>query len=107
MIDIGTVLNKISDTVDERSNETKVFGLKFLTAEGLIREMQCRKSVKMPKAGLKEEGATRKGKMNYNLKVNGVLLLQDLEAQAPRSVKASCILQFKDFKTQHWEDVRH
>lgn len=106
MIDIGTVLNKFNDTVDERTSETKAFGIKVLTATGEVREMVCRKNVKSPKARLESEPEER-GKMNYNLKKNGVMLVQDLEAMAPRSVKVACILQFKDFLSNHWEDVRH
>lgn len=106
MIDIGTVLNKLSDTVDEFSNETKEFGLKVLVADGDVREMLCRKNAKL-KSSSKQGGTHVKGKLNYNLQMKGALLLYDVEVKEFRSIKAACILQFKDFKSNDWLDVRH
>lgn len=100
-------MNKLSDTVDELSNETKKFGLKALTADGSVREMVCRKNVKSPRMALKKGGLDGRGGVNFNLKMNGLILVFDEEAKAPRSIKAACILQFRDFKKTTWEDVKH
>lgn len=106
MIDIGAVLNKLNILIDDESNQTKQFEFQVLTSDG-VREMLCRKNVSSPKAGLVNGAIAPKGKFNYKLKMKGVILVQDLVANAPRSIKAACILQFKDFGSNQWVDVRH
>lgn len=106
MIDAGTVLNKLNELIDD-ANQTKEYGLQVLTADGSVREMQCRKNVSSPRAALVSGSTSSRGKFNYKLKSKGIVLVQDLTANAPRSIKAACILQFKDFNSTQWIDVRH
>lgn len=105
-IDIGTVLNKFNDTVDDHTHEVKTFGIRFLKADGSIRTMIARKNVKQPKTGFKPK-ANEKGKLNYNLQYNGVMLLTDTEANGSRAVKTSMIFGFRDHRSSTWLNVRH
>ncbi len=107
MIDAGTVLNKLNILIDDETNQTKEFGLQVLTSDGSVREMLCRKNVSSPRAALVKGKTAPRGKFNYNLKMNGIVLVQDVIANSPRSIKAACILQFKDFGSSQWVDVRH
>lgn len=106
VIDIGTVLNKFNQTVDEGTTDVKSFGIKFLTEDGHIREMTCRKNVRAPKHGLSRK-LDERGKLNYNLKYNGVMLLRDEKIDEPRSVKVATIGKFRDHKSEIWQNVRH
>lgn len=106
VIDIGTVLSKFDDTIDELTHEVKDYGIRFITSDGRIRTMRARKNVKSPR--LKTDGTyEERGKLMYNLKRNGVLLLSDLDIDEPRSVKVAMIYGFKDFKNDTWLRVKH
>jgi len=106
-IDIGTVLNKFDDLVDEAQNKTRTYGIRFFTADGRIREISnARKNVKIP-------GRSRTGSNNlrsrsmFNLKFNGVMLLFDEDSQNYRSVKVAQMFQFRDPKSKIWLDIFH
>ncbi|HTF19358.1 MAG TPA: hypothetical protein VK658_14860 [Chryseolinea sp.] len=106
VIDIGTVLAKFDDTVDEHSQAVKSYGVQFITSDGRFRTMKARKNVKSPSTPL--QGLTdERGRVMYNLKRNGVMLLQDLDLSEPRSVKVAMICGFKDFNTDTWLRVKH
>ena len=106
VIDIGTVLAKFDDTFDEISHQVKEYCIRFITADGRLRTMRARKNVKHPKAQL-EMPLEERGKVMYNLKRNGVMLLEDLDINEPRSVKVAAICFFKDFKGEQWQCVKH
>jgi hypothetical protein len=106
IIDIGTVLNKFDDTVDEIVSSVKEYGIMAITEDGRVRSMRCRKNVKSPKQQL-QGPLQERGKVMFNLKRNGTLLLQDLDLQLPRSPKVACIFQFRDFNQTTWYKVRH
>lgn len=106
VIDIGTVLAKFDDTIDEASHEVKEYGIRFITSDGRYRTMRARKNVKIPT--LKLDGTPEaRGKLMYNLQRNGVMLLQDLDLSEPRSVKVVMICGFKDYKSETWLRVKH
>lgn len=105
-IDIGTILNKFDDTYDERSNEVKTYGIKYLKRKDgngnvLGSMVSCRKNVKNPKARLKG-GNNERGKFRFNLKESGTILLHDESTGNTRSVKVSCIYAFRDHNGQRW-----
>lgn len=104
-VDIGTVLRKFDDTVDLVTSEVKEYGIRFITRDGRLRTMRARKNVKAPKQQLAKP-LDPKGKVMYNLKRAGVILLQDLKINEPRSVKVACITQFRDYKSNQWHRVR-
>lgn len=104
-IDIGTLLNKIDNTVDDESMEVRRFGIRYLTEKGTGEMLDCRKNVKDPFKN--QKGKTpEKGKFKYNLKQKGTILLTS-EEKAYRSVLVSAIYEFKDFKSSRWIRVRH
>jgi hypothetical protein len=105
-IDIGTVLNKFDDTVDELNLQVKEYGLRFITADGRLRTIRARKNVKAPKQQLREP-LQSKGRVMFNLKRNGTILLEDLDIHEPRAVKVAMITHFKDFKSTSWLPVFH
>lgn len=105
MIDIGTVLNKLNDTVDEGTQAVKNYGLRFLKQNGETREVRCRKNVKSPRQGMK--GKDPRGKELYNLKRNGLMLIQDIDIDEPRSIKVSMIYGFRDYQSSKWLNVFH
>lgn len=105
VIDIGTVLAKFDDTIDEVSHAVKEFGIRFITSEGRVRTMRARKNVKSP--SLKIQTPEERGKLMYNLKRNGVMLLEDLDINEPRSVKVAMIFGFRDFSSSTWLRVKH
>jgi hypothetical protein len=106
VIDIGTVLNKLNDTVDEHDSTVKEYGIRVMTADGRLRTMRCRKNVKSPKQQLRSALDPR-GKVMFNLKRNGTLLVQDLDLDEPRSPKVAFIYHFRDFNETTWSRVRH
>lgn len=101
VIDIGSVLNRFNDTVDLRTTEVKIYGIRFLRDNGTIRTMLCRKNVKTPGRGKKKPV----GDGMYNLKRTGTLLVG--EGELMRSVKPASIFQFKDHNSKEWIRVHH
>jgi hypothetical protein len=106
VIDIGTVLNRFDDTYDEQNNLVKSFCIKFITEDGRVRSMHCRKGVKAPKQQLKN-GNQDRGKFRFNLKRNGSILLHDIDINESRSPKVAMIFMFKDFNSTEWLKVFH
>jgi hypothetical protein len=106
MIDIGSVLRHFDNTVDEMDLTVKEYGIRFITADGRLRTMRARKNVKEPKRGLRQP-LENKGKVLFNLKRNGTMLLQDLDVNEPRAVKVAAICQFKESNSQEWHNVFH
>jgi hypothetical protein len=106
MIDIGTVLKKFDNTVDDTDFTVKEYGIRFITSDGRLRTMIARKNVKDPKRALRGPLQDR-GKTMFNLKRNGTMLVQDIDLGQPRAVKVSAITQFKDFRSTEWHNVFH
>lgn len=106
-IDIGTVLNKFDDTYDERNQAVKEYGIRFITEDGRLRTMRCRKGVKAPQQQLVKEGNQPRGKFRFNLQYHGAILLHDLDINESRSPKVAMITQFKDYKSSTWVNVYH
>lgn len=107
MVQIGieAVLDKLNDTVDINNSTVKTFGLRFINAEGETREIVCRKHTK--DATKKVSGKDERGKDYYNLQRNGVMLLQDMDANHPRSIKTAMIYGFRDYQSDVWYNVFH
>jgi hypothetical protein len=104
-IGIENVLVKLNDTVDNQTTTVKTYGLRFITKEGEQREITCRKSTKMPKVEVSDQD--KRGQQYYNLKRNGILLLEDINAGHPRSIKAAMIYGFRDYQSPIWLNVFH
>jgi hypothetical protein len=103
-IDIGTVLAKFDDQVNEINFAVNTYQVRFITADGRLRTLHGRKNVKSPHQQLATPLEAR-GKVNYNLKRAGIMLLHDLEAQAPRTVKPATFCHFLHSGT--WLKIRH
>lgn len=101
MIDIASVLRKLDDTYDEGTQEVKEYGLRFITSDGRLRTMVCRKNEKNPGKGSRKP--TRLP--HYNLKRSGTMLVT--EASHPRAIKPATICAFRDYKTTAWIPVFH
>jgi len=106
MIDIGTVLMKFDDTYDEGDLQVKNYGIKFITLDGRVRTMRARKNVKSPKQQLRTPQRAR-GKGLFNLQRHGTMLVQDLDAGEPRTIKVAQIFAFRDHQSTTWLNVRH
>jgi hypothetical protein len=106
-IDIGTVLNKFNDTVDEATQEVKYFGIRFINDRGEKRQLICRKNIKSPKQRKTIPVPEERGKEMYNLKRNGVMLVKAETEDHPRTIKTSMIYGFKDFQSDTWLNVFH
>ncbi len=105
-IAIERVLKNFDDTIDERSLQVKEFCLKLITSDGRLRTMRAHKLVKAPKQQLSQPLNSRGG-ISYNLKRNGVMMLQDLDKQEPRSTKPSMFFAFKEFQSSTWQNIFH
>ena len=107
-IDIGTVLNKLNDTVDQQTQDVKVFGLRFLVklkpGQGVTREMIVRKNVKAPK---QKHSVQERGKGTYSLQKNGILRAYSEERGHPIDIKTAMIYGFRDYKESYWLNVFH
>lgn len=106
LIDIGTVLKHFDDTVDEHDLTVKDYGIKFITADGRLRTMRARKNVKSPKQQLRKP-LDEKGRVMYNLKRAGTMLVSDLAINQPRSVKVAAICFFADHGSTEFHRVYH
>lgn len=107
VIDIGSVLNHFDDMVDELNQEVKEYGLRFITSDGRLRTMRCRKNVRSPKMQLRAP-LQAKGKAMFNLKKHGTMLLSDLDTEdGLRTVKVATICHFKNHQSTEWNRVRH
>lgn len=105
-IDIGSVLNRFDDTVDEKTGAVKTYGIRFLKADGSTRQIICRKNVKTP--ALKPTGPLpEKGKTMHNLKRKGTIMIHDVENDVIRTPKVCMIYAFKDYKSNTWLNVFH
>jgi hypothetical protein len=104
-IDIGTVLNKLNDTVDVVTQVVKTYGIRFINDRGEKREFIFRKNVKSPKQV--KIATDPAGKEMYNLQRNGVILLKNPGEDHPRSIKTCMIYGFKDFNSSTWLKVFH
>ncbi len=105
IIDIAQLLSKLDNTYDEQTHEVKSYGLRFITRKGEQREVICRKNVKSPKQ--QTAGKDERGKVMFNLKRNGVLMVQDLSNGHPVTPKVAMIYGFRDFKSDVWQNVFH
>ncbi|MCO6367847.1 hypothetical protein GBO34_00780 [Roseivirga pacifica] len=104
-IDIGSVLNEFNNTVDESTNEVLEYDIMFLampkeTGNAYVREMRARKNVKSPKRQMTERNS--RGKQQFNLKFEGIMLLHDTRGEVTRSVKTRMIFAFKRPNEKTW-----
>ncbi len=106
VIDIGTVLNHFDDTVDELNQDVKEYTIRFITGDGRLRTMRCRKNVQNPKQQLRAP-LPHKSKSLFNLKRHGTMLVHDLDIDEPRTVKVATFCHFKNFQESTWSRVRH
>ena len=104
-IGIDLVLVKVNDTVDVENSIVKTYGVRFINAEGEKREINCRKYTKSPKQNM--DGKDERGKDFYNLKRNGIIMLWDVDAGHPRSVKTAMLYGFCDFQSSIWLKIFH
>jgi hypothetical protein len=108
VIDIGTVLNKFADTVDEDNLKVKEYGIRFITSDGRVRTMRARKGVRNEtlKQQLQKPLQVR-GKITYNLQRAGNMQLHDLDINEPRTVKPSMFFSFKNFRHTEFSRIQH
>lgn len=109
MISIDKVLACFDDTYNELDQTVNSYSLRFITADGRVRTMHAKKKLKAPKQGLRKPLEAR-GKTNYNLQRLGNMLVEDMELQAPRTVKPATFFAFsKSTQSQptHWETIYH
>ncbi len=106
VIDIGSVLNKFDDTVDELNQHVKEYEIRFITGDGRLRTMRCRKNVRNPSQQLRSP-LQAKAKTMFNLQRHGTMLVNDLDIDRPRTVKVATICHFKDFQNNNWNRARH
>lgn len=104
-ISIEQVSDKINATVDPSTSELRQFGLRYLSEKGNTPEVRVRKFTKG--AFQKTTGQDKRGKGFYNLQYNGVILLENLDAERPESVKMAMIFAFRDHKSKTWQTVFH
>lgn len=104
-IDIGSVLTRFDDIVDD-AQVVKNHGIKFITSDGRLRTFTGRKHVRTPARGLRQPLQSR-GKVMFNLKYNGTLLLHEAETEQPRAVKVATITHFRAHNSNQWLTVFH
>ena len=104
-IDIASVMRKLDDTYDERTNEVKCYGLRFITRKGEKHEVICRKNVKSPKQ--ETTGSDPRGKVMFNLQMHGVVMVEDMANGHPITPKVAMIYGFRDYKSNMWHNVFH
>jgi hypothetical protein len=104
-IAIDVVLKKLNDTVDVSNSAVKSYGLRYLDAQGSVNEYHCRKFTKHPKT--KPTQTDKRGSDFYNLQRNGVILIEDLNAEHPRTLKVATIFGFRDYQSNNWLTVFH
>lgn len=108
VIDIGTVLNKFADTMDEQSLQVKDYGLRFITSDGRVRTMRARKGVREESLKQKLQSPLQvRGKITYNLQRAGNMQLHDINLDAPRTVKPSMFFAFKNFGHTEYARIQH
>lgn len=99
-IAIERVLKNFDDTIDEGTMQVRESGIKFITADGRLRTMRARKLVKAPRQQLGKPLDPRGG-VTYNLKRNGVMMMEDIDKQEPRAVKVAMITELNGLTVFH------
>lgn len=103
-IDIQTVLDEMHLIADSKGN-TRLFGIKYIKSTGEIREMNnCKRNVKN---SWNERKTDAKGKMKYNLKYKGVVLLYNEDTGEYRSIKAAHMVAFRPHGRKNWIPIWH
>lgn len=109
-IDIGTVLARFNDTYNELELQVNQYGIRFITSDGRLRTMICRKNVKSPRQQLRAPQHKR-AKGLFNLQRHGTILLEDMKRNDPRTVKVAAICEFgaasPSGEVKTWLRVRH
>ncbi|MCZ8353956.1 MAG: hypothetical protein O9340_04425 [Cyclobacteriaceae bacterium] len=104
MIGIDKVLQLFDDTYNEQTLKVNEYQIRFITEDGRVRTMRCKKRLKAPKQGLRKPLEAR-GKIKYHLQRNGNLLVEDLETNEPRTIKPAMLFEIKTEKG--WEAIYH
>lgn len=104
-ISIEQVSDRINATIDPSTSELRQFGIRYLSEKGNTPEVRVRKLTKG--AYQKTTGQDKRGKGFYNLQANGIMLLENLDAERPESVKLAMIFAFRDHNSKHWQTVFH
>ena len=106
-IDISTVLKQFDLVYDEKSNQVKTFGIRFITADGRKSEIHdARKNVKNPKAATTGEVSPRT-KQKYNLKRHGAMKLFNENTEEYRDVKVAHMIEFRPYNQKIWIPIFH
>jgi hypothetical protein len=104
-IDIASVLRKFDNQIDEKTNEVKTIGIRFITADGRLREMyDARKNVRNNTAPIQQEA---RSKQKYHLKTYGVIKLFDDNAEEYRDVKVAHMVQYRPHNSTQWISIYH
>ena len=93
MIAIDKVLQHLDNTYDEETQVVNEYGLRFITEDGRVRTMRAKKKLKAPKQQLRKPLEVR-GKFSYHLQRLGNMLVEDVDLNAPRTVKPSMFFAF-------------
>lgn len=106
-IDIATVLKQFDNVYDDKSSVVKTFGIKFVTARGVVQEIfDARKNVKNPKAQTTGEVNPR-SKQKYHLQRHGCMKLYNEHSEEYRDVKVAQMVEFRSHNSQTWIPIRH
>lgn len=106
-IDIATVLKQFDGVYDELSNQVKTFGIKFITARGVVQQIyDARKNVKNPKAATTGEVNPR-SKQKYHLQRHGCMKLYNENSEEYRDVKVAHMVEFRPFNSKIWIPIYH
>jgi hypothetical protein len=105
LISIERVLHHFDNTMDEKTMEVNEYRVRFITADGRLRTMRARKLTKEPMRQLRSPLSSRGG-IQFNLKRNSTMMMEDIDRQEPRAVKVAMITSFKE-KNSNWLTVFH
>jgi hypothetical protein len=106
-IDIGSVLKSFDLVIDEKTNQVRTLGIRYVTASGKVGEIfDARKNVKNPKAQITGESSPR-SKQKYHLKEHGAMKLFNENTEEYRDIKVAHMIEFRPFNSKNWIPIFH
>lgn len=106
-IDIASVLKQFDLVFDEKTQQVKTMGIRYVTASGKIGEIfDARKNVKNPKAGTTDKESPR-SKQKYRLKEYGAMKLFNENSEEYRDIKVAHMIEFRPHNSKVWIPIYH
>ena len=102
-IDTASALEKMRDTWDEKTQQPKTYGLRFVSKNGFREIYNARKAVKNPQQ--RAEG-TPTGGQHANLQFKGLVQVYDDDIKEFRDIKFAQIIAFRDHNSTQWIPVK-